>query len=307
MKFGDNLKKLRKLKRMSQEKLAERIGVSRQSVSKWETGESYPEMNNILELCKIFHCNINDLVNDSIIDINSLDEDVKMSVVKFKEKKQKDVKVLSKVIAIIAKIGRITIYVAIPFIVLAMLCIPTIINNTEVIDNKIVYKDSNNKNINILEDENSIKIQVGGSTVAEEKNDGSIERMKYMLSNNSKSIIIGFAETACISLIIYIVIISIILKNLEKFFNNIHNNSTPFTLENVKYIKTMSYLMIINILFPEIFGGIFELLLNVDLNISFGIFNIIEIIFLYCMSYIFEYGYEIQLDSNGRMYGDENE
>ena len=53
MKFGENLKKIRKEKNMSQEQLAEKVNVSRQSVSKWETGESYPEMNNILELCKI--------------------------------------------------------------------------------------------------------------------------------------------------------------------------------------------------------------------------------------------------------------
>ena len=38
MKFGDNLKHLRKLKKLSQEALAEKMNVSRQSVSKWETG-----------------------------------------------------------------------------------------------------------------------------------------------------------------------------------------------------------------------------------------------------------------------------
>ena len=76
MKFGDNLRNLRKSKKMSQEKLAEKIGVSRQSVSKWETGEAYPEMNNILILCKIFGCGINELVNESLIDIDSLDEEV---------------------------------------------------------------------------------------------------------------------------------------------------------------------------------------------------------------------------------------
>ena len=48
MKFGENLKIIRKNKKMSQEELAEKLNVSRQSVSKWETGESYPEMNNIL-------------------------------------------------------------------------------------------------------------------------------------------------------------------------------------------------------------------------------------------------------------------
>lgn len=83
MKFGDNLRNLRKIKKISQEKLAEKIGVTRQSVSKWECGEAYPEMDNILKLCDIFHCKINDLVHEDLIDIDSLDEDVKMSIVKF--------------------------------------------------------------------------------------------------------------------------------------------------------------------------------------------------------------------------------
>ena len=42
MKFGDNLKKVRKMRKISQEELANRLGLSRQSVSKWETGENYP-------------------------------------------------------------------------------------------------------------------------------------------------------------------------------------------------------------------------------------------------------------------------
>lgn len=41
MKFGDNLKLIRKNKKMSQEQLAEKMNVSRQSVSKWETGISH--------------------------------------------------------------------------------------------------------------------------------------------------------------------------------------------------------------------------------------------------------------------------
>ena len=77
---------------MSQEELAEKVNVTRQSVSKWENGESYPEMNNILELCKIFNCKLNDLVHAEMTDISSLDEEIVMNVVKFNEKKQKEVK-----------------------------------------------------------------------------------------------------------------------------------------------------------------------------------------------------------------------
>ena len=94
MKFGENLYNLRKAAKMSQEKLAEKMEVTRQSVSKWENGESYPEMEKIMKLCDVFHCKINDLVYENMADIDSLDEDIKMSVVKFKEEKQKRLKEL---------------------------------------------------------------------------------------------------------------------------------------------------------------------------------------------------------------------
>ena len=85
MKFGENLKLIRKSKKMSQEQLAEKVNVSRQSVSKWETGDAYPEMSNILELCKIFNIKINDLIHTDMSDISSLDEEVIMNLVKFNE------------------------------------------------------------------------------------------------------------------------------------------------------------------------------------------------------------------------------
>ena len=92
MKFGENLYNLRKKSNMSQELLAEKLGVSRQSVSKWENGNAYPEMNRIIKICKIFHCSINELINENIIDFDSLDENIKMNVVKFNKEKQNKTK-----------------------------------------------------------------------------------------------------------------------------------------------------------------------------------------------------------------------
>lgn len=66
MKFGENLQKLRKEKGISQEQLAEQLGVTRQSVSKWESGASYPEMDKIVMLCQYFHCDINVLINKDV-------------------------------------------------------------------------------------------------------------------------------------------------------------------------------------------------------------------------------------------------
>ena len=124
MKFGENLKNIRKQKNISQEELAEKLGVSRQSISKWETGENFPSMNNIMCLCDIFKCKINDLVHENFTDIDSLDSEIKESVVKFKKEKQVKVKLISKIIYVLANISnKIFIGVSI-FIAMIMFALP---------------------------------------------------------------------------------------------------------------------------------------------------------------------------------------
>ena len=63
MKFKDNLRKVRNSSNFSQEKLAEEMSVSRQTISKWENGESFPSTEHILELTKILHCTYDELIN----------------------------------------------------------------------------------------------------------------------------------------------------------------------------------------------------------------------------------------------------
>jgi len=69
MSFRKNLEYLRKTKKLSQEDLANKLGVSRQAVSKWESGAAYPETEKILTLCKLFECSLDDLMNDDIVEI----------------------------------------------------------------------------------------------------------------------------------------------------------------------------------------------------------------------------------------------
>lgn len=70
MNLSENLKEIRKRNSLSQEQLAEKLGVSRQAVSKWESGQSYPEMDKMLLICKMFNYNIDELMNRNIIDID---------------------------------------------------------------------------------------------------------------------------------------------------------------------------------------------------------------------------------------------
>lgn len=66
MSFSENLQHLRKKEGMTQEQLAERLDVSRQAVSKWESAQSYPEMDKILQICEMFHCDMNTLVQGDV-------------------------------------------------------------------------------------------------------------------------------------------------------------------------------------------------------------------------------------------------
>lgn len=78
MNFCNNLQKLRKNKNISQEQLAEELGVSRQAVSKWESGASYPEMDKLVLLCKTFNCNLDDLINKDMSQIEDLSSSKKI-------------------------------------------------------------------------------------------------------------------------------------------------------------------------------------------------------------------------------------
>ena len=67
MSFGRNLQYFRKLGgNMTQEALAEKLGVSRQTVSKWEMDAANPEMDKALEICKIFTCSLDNLFRDEM-------------------------------------------------------------------------------------------------------------------------------------------------------------------------------------------------------------------------------------------------
>ena len=61
--FKDNLLELRKLNNMSQEELADKIGVSRQTLSKYETGESVPDIEKCKVIADVFGRSMDDLVS----------------------------------------------------------------------------------------------------------------------------------------------------------------------------------------------------------------------------------------------------
>lgn len=68
MKFNNKLYELRKQKGLSQEELANRLNVSRQTVSKWELGESTPDMEKLVAISDLFEVSLDELVLDKAPD-----------------------------------------------------------------------------------------------------------------------------------------------------------------------------------------------------------------------------------------------
>lgn len=64
MEFNNKLYQLRKQKGLSQEELANRLNVSRQTVSKWEVGDSTPDMEKLIAISNLFEISLDELVMD---------------------------------------------------------------------------------------------------------------------------------------------------------------------------------------------------------------------------------------------------
>ncbi len=78
MTIGEKITNLRVAANISQEQLAEKMDVSRQSVSKWEMGQALPQIDKVLQLCELFGITTDELLRDSIvIDRNTIDGDYK--------------------------------------------------------------------------------------------------------------------------------------------------------------------------------------------------------------------------------------
>ena len=88
---------------------------------------------------------------------------------------------------------------------------------------------------------------------------------------------------------------------MYKLFLNIYNGDTPFTIDNINYMKKISYFIIIYILCSYLYGIFCESITDIDLDVGLELIDILYALIIYGVSFIFEYGYELQMDSKSRM------
>ena len=78
MSLGTNIQYLRKLNKLTQEQFAEKMSITRQTVSRWESHEVTPELNKLVEMCSIFSCKLDELVRENMSSRNEIYSEVEI-------------------------------------------------------------------------------------------------------------------------------------------------------------------------------------------------------------------------------------
>ena len=81
MNLGENIQYLRKINKITQEELADQMSVSRQTISKWEMNQAFPEIPKIVELADVFHCKVDELLRVNLAERMNVYSDVKVTKV----------------------------------------------------------------------------------------------------------------------------------------------------------------------------------------------------------------------------------
>ena len=81
MSFGNNLQHLRKLKSITQEALAEKLCVSRQTISKWESDAAYPEIEKLFVLSDLFNISLDKLLREDLTKKRDAYSDIRVETI----------------------------------------------------------------------------------------------------------------------------------------------------------------------------------------------------------------------------------
>lgn len=225
MNFSDNLIKLRKTKGWSQEDLADKLSLSRQAISKWEVGTSKPDIDNLINLSKLFKVSIDQLVNNEIIVTEAVSFDVKKN-----DKKKKVLTLLKRL-----------------FIVLAIIYVVNVIYNFAVLftitQAELKYKELDNYHYIITTYDNEglrekeecwFKDGVSKTLNVAYRNNADGEKITYIDFNNEE----GYIKNSKSSEVLKINMDEYLLVNKSKSNGQQLYASLPDILKN-KNIKNM--------------------------------------------------------------------
>ena len=261
MSFKENLIYFRKSNKLSQEKLAEQVGVSRQSVSKWETGEAYPETPNILALCKIFHCKVTELIDINAGELDDFDSDTRKEVVDLTKKDRKRLKTVSKIIYIVARIARFASLLNFVVIGVVSWALHYVALNWLFSD---APEGATWNDLNFI---NFFKFGAFPKALA-------------------LALILGLFVTAS-------VYIFKLLLEVERFFKQIYKDKSPFSIENILSLKKIAQFIVIWLISDNLARVICAVIVPA-VGLTFSPISVVYALIVVALVYIFRYGYLLQ-------------
>ena len=225
---------------------------------------------------------------------------------------QKRLKGISKFIYVFAKILKVFGIIGIVGVVIAMIAVPIVTSNIKtekaedgtnvlkLFDNDLYYKRTDTS-FEFFE-----KDKVEDKTIVKSKSDvETLNRVFNYLEKNDMTKLNIFVEVELILVVAVLVVEIMVLNRVYSFFKNIHNENTPFMRENIDLLRSAGKLLIIALIISMIMGIGGSIVINSSVNISINFTSIFEILGVYALVYIFEYGYKLQNETKGKIYSEE--
>lgn len=166
------------------------------------------------------------------------------------------------------------------------------------------------KTIKVFDEVNTYTINNNQLTIYEENGEhivfdcAELDINKFL--GESKLYQITIFSSIFITIIIFLFIMIKAMSYLEKLFININREDTPFSHINMIYIKKVAIYMTLGIIVPTVLSFLINIISNGAMDYSISTTDIVTVLVLFSLYYIFKYGYEIQLDSKGKIYGSED-
>ena len=204
----------------------------------------------------------------------------------------KKMKGLSKALSIISKICKVFIIIGGCAIIFSMIVIPLLFKKITVTDNELKINDESI--LTLIEKDDKMQITLFGTSILADTSKEEFEEIEKIFNEESKGKLLTYIEaTMCIA-VATIVVVYMALHYIDKLFTNIMNEKSPFTMDNVNYIRRCGYYLIAAVAVPLVLSGIFEIITKTELMFNWNLVEVILILVIFTMSYVFEYGYNIE-------------
>ena len=212
--------------------------------------------------------------------------------------KQKGLKTLSKILQILAILAKVCLWIGLVFLVILAIAFPLVAEDVTISKEELSYKSHK---IELRESDDKLDIYYKDKQIGEM--DVSEKEIVYTLIDEIKERKLIFViEVAMIVGVVSIILAIYIMGYVEKLFKNINEQVTPFIEENVTLIRKIGYFMIASVVVGVVGSGIMSVIALKSLDFSYDLVSIGEILMVFALAYIFEYGCSLQEGTDAKVY-----